>query len=107
MNQLLKPTSKSDNTRHFVGEGINRSDLIGSSGSHGNKLHSVTSTIPAEETKKRSEQPVFYKKDFLSVLEEKNQWKEKADQLEEELEEWKRYMLSYVVCTIQNGLDLR
>lgn len=34
--------------------------------------------------------PVFTKKDFLSVLEEKNCWKEKADQLEEELEEWKR-----------------
>ena len=39
----------------------------------------------------QDERPQFYKKDFICILEEKNQWKEKADQLQEELEEWKWY----------------
>ncbi len=47
-----------------------------------------------------TELPVFYKKDFMSVLEEKNQWKEKADQLEEELEEWKRFVAITIVVMI-------
>lgn len=43
-----------------------------------------------EETLEPTDQPKFYKKDMLVILEEKNRCKEQADNFKEELEEWKR-----------------
>lgn len=53
----------------------------------------VQGTVAGEEmVREDDEKPRFYKKDLLRILEDKNQCKEQADLLREELEEWKRCM---------------
>ena len=38
----------------------------------------------------QDDKPRFYKRDLFPILEERNHWKEQADSLRDEMEEWKR-----------------
>lgn len=80
----------SNKTKTLLAEGTGRDQSDMSPVLNRGSSSGRSTSMSAGGLTKDPNKPVFTKKDFLSVLEEKNIWKEKADQLEEELEEWKR-----------------
>ena len=51
----------------------------------------MDSHLQAGKKGREDEVPRFFKKDILSILHEKNDLKEQLDNIQEELEEWKKY----------------